>query len=309
MAKILVTGGFGFIGSHLIDNLISKGHKIVVFERKYEEEKIKEYNWKPEDVSFRLGDLKDRDAVFDAVYNTDITVNLAGLLGTAEMVNNPLPAVETNIIGAINVFDAIRMHKKRGMQIAVGNYWMNNPYSITKNTAERFALMYNKEHGTDIRICRGMNIYGERQKHRPIRKIFPNLTIPALLNEKITIYGSGNQVMDLIYVADFGEVLSRVILYDNIPNNIIYTSGVGGGMTINRAAEMILTMTQSSSEVERVDMRPGEEKDAIVEMTEENWSVLEKHLNYSKENLTPIEEGFKKSIEWYKQNLNKFKWD
>lgn len=308
MKKILVVGGQGFIGCHVVDNLLSKGYDVTIFDRHYDAAKWDEYGWTGK-VTFQLGDLKDRDAVFDAVNLSDAVLNLGGLLGTSEMINNPIPAVEVNILGALNVFDAIRLYKKRGFQIAVGNYWMNNPYSITKSTAERFALMYNKEHHTDIRVLRGMNIYGERQKHRPIRKIFPNLVIPALLGKDITLYGSGEQVMDLIYVKDFAEVLVRIALYDDIPNDIVYEAGVGGGMTINKATQLVLELTNSMSKVNHVEMRQGENKDAIVEISEEGWENLKKYVNFTPADLTPMSEAVKKSIDWYHANLSRFTWD
>ena len=306
--KVLVTGGQGFIGSHLVDNLLAKGHKVTVFDRYYDEKKFNDYGWKNK-VVFMLGDLKDRDAVLEAVGHHDATVNLGGLLGTAEMVHNPLPPVEVNIMGAINVFHGLKEHRKRGFQIAVGNHWMNNPYSITKTTAERFALMYNKEHGTDIRVLRGMNVFGERQKHRPVRKIFPNVVIPALLGKEITVYGSGNQVMDLIYAKDFAEILARAILYDGIPNNIIYEGGVGGGMTINKLVAMVLKLTKSKSKVNRVAMRPGEEKDSVVEISKEGWDNLKKYLKFTPKDLTPTEGAVAQGIAWYKKHLKEFPWD
>ena len=306
--KILVTGGQGFIGSHLVHNLVAKGHKVTIFDRYYDDKKFTDYGWKGK-VRFRLGDLKDRDAVLEAVGHNDITVNLGGLLGTAETVNNPIPPVEVNIIGAINVFHALKEHKRRGFQIAVGNYWMNNPYSITKSTAERLALMYNKEHRTDIRVLRGMNVFGERQHHRPVRKIFPNVVIPALLGKDIIIYGTGDQVMDLIYVKDFSEVLARVILYDNIPNDIIYEAGVGGGMTINKAVDLILKTTKSKSKVNRVPMRAGEDKHSVVEISEKGWDDLRKHLNFHPKDLTPMKEAVAQSVAWYKKHLKEFPWD
>lgn len=306
--KVLITGGQGFMGSFLVDNLLAKGHAVTVFDRYWDKKKFKEYGWEDK-VDFILGDLKDREVVLEAVNLHDVVVNLGGLLGTQEMINNAVPAVDVNIIGALNVFDAIKQFGKRGFQIAVGNYWMNNPYSITKNTAERFALMYNKEHGTDIRVLRGMNVYGPRQKHRPIRKIFPNVVIPALLNKPITIYGSGEQVMDLIYVEDIAEIMARLITYNNIPNDIIYEAGVGGQMTINKAVDMVVQLTNSQSEVKRVDMRPGEEKDSIVEISEEGWQNLEKYLDYTKQDLTSMEEAMTKSIVWYQDHLVEFPWD
>ena len=306
--KVLVIGGQGFIGCHVVDALVAKKYDVTVFDRHLEKDKWEEYKWKGK-VNFQLGDLKDRDAVLEAINLNDAVINLGGLLGTAEMINNPIPAVEVNIIGALNVFDGCRLYKKRGFQIAVGNFWMNNPYSITKNTAERFALMYNKEHKTDIRILRGMNIYGERQKHRPIRKIFPNTVIPALLGKDITIYGTGEQVMDLMYVKDFAEVVTRVALMDNIPNDILYESGVGGGMTINKAVSMVVKLTGSKSKINRVPMRPGEDKVSVVEISEEGWANLKKYVGYSPKDLTPMETALKKSIKWYKENLKRFPWD
>lgn len=306
--KILVIGGQGFIGSHLVDNFLSKGHKIIVMDRLVKSGLWEEYGWNDKPIDFIMGDLKDEDSTREAVNQCDMWINLGGLLGTAEMIHNPIPAVYVNIIGALHVFDAARIYGKRGLQIAVGNYWMNNPYSLTKNTAERFALMYNKEHGTDIRVVRGMNIFGERQTHKPVRKIFPNVVIPALLNRPITVYGTGEQVMDLIYVKDFVEVLARGLLTDDCPNTILYESGVGGGMTINRAVDMILEATGSSSAVNRVPMRPGEDKQAVVEISEQGWRDLETYLKYTPADITPMDKAVATTVEWYKKNLGRFEW-
>tara|TARA_B100000519_G_C14257116_1_gene445630 strand:- start:1261 stop:2190 length:930 start_codon:yes stop_codon:yes gene_type:complete len=307
--KVLVFGGQGFIGSHLVDNLLDKGHDVIVFDRMYRKKQWDEYGWEDKGVQFILGDLKDIDSVREAVTLCDRWINLAGLLGTQEMLENPVPAVEVNIIGALHIFESARIHKKPGLQIAVGNYWMNNPYSLTKNTTERFALMYNKEHGTDIRICRGMNVYGPRQKHRPIRKIFPNLVIPALLNKDITIYGDGEQVMDLIYSGDIAEVLARITLADDIPNDILYEAGVGGGLTINNAVDLVLNACNSNTKVNHTPMRPGEEPGAVVEISEQGWKDLEEHINYTINDITPIKDAIESTVEWYKDNLDKFPWD
>jgi nucleoside-diphosphate-sugar epimerase len=307
--KIVVFGGQGFIGSFLVDNLLEKGHKVMVFDRVHNQKMWEEYGWDEKNVEFMLGDIKDEDAVREAVNLCDRWVNLAGLLGTQEMMENPIPAVEVNIIAALHIFESARVHKKPGLQIAVGNYWMNNPYSLTKNTTERFAMMYNKEHGTDIRVCRGMNVFGERQKHRPIRKIFPNLAIPALLDKPITIYGDGEQVMDLIYAADIAEVLARITLADDIPNDIMYESGVGGGMTINMAVDMVLKAANSKSQVNHIPMRPGEEPGAVVEISEQGWKDLEQYVGYTIDDITPVEQAVQQSVDWYRDNLHRFPWD
>ncbi len=307
---ILITGGCGFLGSHLVDQMVAEGCSVLVFDRVYKNELWDEYGWSQNPmVSFMLGDIKDRDSVFEAVQQSDMWVNLAGLLGTAEMINNPIPAVEVNVLGALNVFDAARLYKKRGVQIDVGNYWMNNPYSITKSIASRFASMYNKEHDTDIRIVRGMNVFGERQKHRPIRKLFPNLVIPALLNKPITLYGTGDQIMDLIYVKDIADILSRALLLDDVPNDVSYEAGIGDNQTINQTAELVLELTGSDSELIHKPMRSGEDKMSVVQITDQGWEDLKTHLGFTKQDLTPFSQAVQNSIQWYRDNLSRFPWD
>jgi nucleoside-diphosphate-sugar epimerase len=307
---ILITGGCGFLGSHLVDQMVAEGCSVLVFDRVYKNELWDEYGWSQNPmVSFMLGDIKDRDSVFEAVQQSDMWVNLAGLLGTAEMINNPIPAVEVNVLGALNVFDAARLYKKRGVQIDVGNYWMNNPYSITKSIASRFASMYNKEHDTDIRIVRGMNVFGERQKHRPIRKLFPNLVIPALLNKPITLYGTGDQIMDLIYVKDIADILSRALLLDDVPNDVSYEAGIGDNQTINQTAKLVLELTGSSSELVHKPMRSGEDKMSVVQITDQGWEDLKTHLGFTKQDLTPFSQAVQNSIQWYRDNLSRFPWD
>lgn len=137
------------------------------------------------DVQFFYGDVRDSGAVGEAIYHSDGVIHLAGVLGTQETVKNSLSSIETNILGSLNIFESCAHHNKKGVYIVVGNYWMNNSYSITKTTAERFALMYNKKMGTKIAVVRGLNAYGARQKDKPVRKITPNFILPALKNEKI----------------------------------------------------------------------------------------------------------------------------
>lgn len=123
MDKILVTGGQGFIGSYVVDNLLEKRYEVTIFDRHEDKKMWKEYGWDQEpNLHFRLGDLKDPESVFDAVNNTDRFINLAGLLGTQEMMNDPIPAIQVNIQGAVYMFEAARQYGRPGFQIAVGNY-------------------------------------------------------------------------------------------------------------------------------------------------------------------------------------------
>src|SRR3990172_5139865 len=247
--KILVTGESGFIGSHVIDNIKAKGYTALSFDRK-----------NPTDY---LGDVRDYTSIDEAVANSDGVIHLAAVLGTQETVDNPIPAVETNIIGSLNVFNAVKRHKKKAVYIAVGNHDMLNPYAITKTTAERFALMYNQEFGTKIAVVRGLNAYGPRQKEKPVRKIVPNFIIPALKGEEILIYGDGQQVMDMIYVADLADILVRALTQDHGVYNSVMEAGTGKGLTVGSIADEVVKLVGKGT-VKHTAMRPGEPPHAVV---------------------------------------------
>jgi UDP-glucose 4-epimerase len=256
--RILVTGGNGFIGSHVCDRLKELGHVPVVFDRSFtaDAQEIPSTTW-------YLGDVRDSDAVYEAVYHSDAVMHLAGVLGTQETIGNPVPAVNTNVLGSLNVFEACARCQKRGIYIAVGNHWMNNPYSISKTAAERFALMYNKERGTKIAVVRGLNAYGPRQKAGPVRKIMPNFILPALKGEPLTVYGDGSQVMDMIYVTDLADILCRALLVDHGVYDSVFEAGTGVPLTVLEIAHETIARV-GSGRVKHVPMRPGEPPQSLV---------------------------------------------
>ena len=160
MKNVLVFGGHGFIGSHTVEKLRNHGIKVTIFD-------YKSQNFNGKHGNNFLGNILDIESVIESVGLHDGIIHLAGLLGTQETINQPLSIVETNVKGSLNIFEACKIHKKKAVILSVGNYWMNNPYAISKSTAERFALMYNKEFSTKIAVVRGYNIYGPRQKTQP----------------------------------------------------------------------------------------------------------------------------------------------
>ena len=286
MKKILVTGGNGFIGDHVVDNLLKKGYKVTIFDRRKTKQR--------DDVEYFYGDVRDWESISEAIYKSDGVIHLAGVLGTQETVRNPRPAIQTNILGSINVFEACALYNKKAVYISVGNYWMNNPYSISKSTAERFALMYNKDRGTKIAVVRGLNAYGPGQKAMPIRKIIPNFIIPALKNEDITIYGSGKQQMDMIYVDDIAETLVKALMMEHNVYDFVFEAGTGVALPVNDIANMVVKACNSKSKINHVDMRPGEESISVVRADIKTLEPL------GLDEFTPFDEGIKKTVEWYR---------
>jgi UDP-glucose 4-epimerase len=297
--KVLVTGGMGFIGSHTVQRLLTDGHDITVMDRQRRADP-----WQGA-VSILLGDVNDAPLVYDAVQSCDAVINLAGILGTAETIDEPSPSVMTNIMGALNVFKACRRtrarpHGVRGVQISVGNWFMHNSYAITKHAAERLALMFNAEHGTNIAIVRALNAYGPGQKHKPIRKIMPNLILRALTGRAIELYGDGTQIMDMITVEDVARILVLAATTDHGCYDSIMDAGTGRELSVNEIAQQVVQVSRSSSDIVHLPMRAGEPAQSVVLG---DPSTLEP-LGMKGIDLVPFERGLPATIAWYAQELS-----
>lgn len=290
MNKILITGGTGFIGSHVVDNLLKRGKTVTIFDRHIKREH--------KDCNLFFGNIKDKESVFEAMQHNDGVIHLASLLGTQESILEAHKFVEVNVLGSLNVFEACRMYEKRAVYIAIGNYWMNNPYSITKRGGARFALMYNKEFGTEIAVVRGLNAYGPRQKILPVKKITPTFIMAALRNEDIVIYGDGEQIMDMIYVTDLAEILVRALLMEHGNYSSTIEAGLGRDETVNDIANLIIEICESKSKIKHIKMRPGEIPGSVVKADTRTLQCVD----YPVEQMIQMPEGLIKTIEWYKEN-------
>jgi nucleoside-diphosphate-sugar epimerase len=289
--NILVTGGNGFIGSYLLENLRRKGHRLSSFDRTPKptlDPRIRQIK----------GDILNLKHLKQVVNRHDAAINLVGKLGTSETIGTPFESLDVNLRGALNFYEAIRSSKKPAVAITMGAYTWPNTYSITKYAAERFALMYNLYHATKIAVVRAMNVYGPGQKHAPVRKVVPNFIRWALANRQLRIYGDGKQRIDLITVEDCAEILSRALLRKHKSFDIVFEAGSGKPITVNRLADLVIKLTGSRSKMSHVPMRPGEPPHSL---TQADPAAL-KRLGITAKVLTPLSVGLKKTIAWYKHH-------
>lgn len=283
MNKLLITGSNGFLAGHLANEAKKRGYYTQGLTRHIAN------NGNLLDNVY-LGDMRDKELVEKAVNTADAVINIAGILGTQETVNNPYPSVEVNILGALNVFEACRIWKIPCIQIAVGNWWENNSYSITKTTAERFAVMYAKEHGVKINVVRALNAFGEKQKAKPVRKIIPSFITKALSNEKIQIYGDGQQSMDMVYVKDVANILLNVLENETTYGNT-FEAGTGIGLSVTDIAKSVLKACHKPENmIEYLPMRPGESNHAVV--------VAKQPYKFD---YTPFDEALEKTVLYYEK--------
>ncbi len=285
LKRILVTGGQGFIGSHVVGKLLDRAYRVVSFDRKVAKSIAGAHNF--------VADIRDKNAIDQAVFECDGVIHLAGILGTAETLQHIIETTEINILGTLNVFEAVKKYGKKCVYITLPDVW-HNPYAITKRTAKDFAFLYNREFGTHINVVRGFNVYGERQKFKPVRKFAPSFIIRALMGQPLQVYGDGSQLVDLVYAGDTAEILIRALELDHVADEVI-DSGSGKGEPLIRVATLIADML--GAKIEFLPMRPGETSKAVIQG---DTSTLERWLG--KFEFTPLEVGMKRTVEWYKEN-------
>jgi UDP-glucose 4-epimerase len=298
--KVLVTGGMGFIGQYVVEELMRLGHTALIIDPHPKGE------YKGE---LFLGDIRDAVAVTEAMAHSEAWIHLAGVLGTQETIANPKPAVETNILGGLNVFEAATQYKLPGVNIAVGNYWETNTYSITKNTAERFAAMFRKYRDLQVTNVRAFNAYGPRQSvafpfgESKVRKIMPSFICRALVGLPIEIYGTGEQIMDMIYVENVAQILVRTLIYtmDRGALDLTIEAGSGNKTSVNSIADLVASRVKEkyaiSVKINHISLRKGETPRAIVVADSEKIRFLDK-----KDSIT-LSDGIDLTLDYYNQNL------
>lgn len=275
ISTVLVTGGSGFIGSYVVDRLLRDGVKVLSFDHVQGQKDL------PTGATRFLGDIRDAEAVTEAMAHVDGFIHLAGVLGTQETIQNPKPAVLTNITGGLNVLEAAAQYGVPGVNIAVGNHWEQNPYSISKSTVERLCRMYNAYRGTKVSVVRALNAYGPRQSvaepygTSKVRKIIPSFVMRALHGDPIEVYGDGQQVMDMVYVGDVADFLVDALYATdgNEPFAETIEAGTGADTTVLEIAEAVIREV-GQGEIKFLPLRPGETPGAVVKADVHTHDVL-----------------------------------
>ncbi len=296
--KVLVTGGTGFIGTWVVETLIEQGHEPLILDHHDRQ--------RNRNVETFYGDVRDDIIVEEAVAHADGVIHLAAVLGTQETIANPRPAAHTNILGSINVFTAVHHYQLPAVYIAVGNHWMNNTYSISKTAAERFAFMFNQELGAKIAVVRALNAYGPGQKPTApwgtskVRKIMPAFVCRALAKEGIEVYGTGEQVMDMIHVSDVAHILIAALLQDHGVYDKVLEAGTGRATTVNEIAQTVIDAT-GDSWIRHIPMRPGEPEMSTVLGDPTTLAPL----GWSENDMITLKDGVADTVDYFRSRYFK----
>lgn len=283
--KILVTGGSGFIGSHLVAELRKMKHEVTVLSNRN----------LSKDTSNIYADVTDRKAILNLVPRFDTVYHFAGLLGTSELITESYEASKVNILGTVNILDGALKNKTKVIYVAKPNYWLNT-YSITKYAGEAFVQMYHEQMKLPAVSVRLFNAYGPNQSFH-CQKAAPFFIRWALSNEDIQIWGDGDQTMDLIHARDAVRAAILIAKQKDLEGKTI-DIGSGRETSVNKFAKMIIQITKSKSKIIYFPMRPGETEHTRLKA---ETSILKK-LDFKY--LYTLKKGLEKTTEWYRNNLH-----
>ena len=303
--KILVIGGAGFIGSHIVDLLIDKGHKVVVVDD------LRTGNKENLDSKAKLYELDMTKKELESVFVTekpDMVCHQAAQVNVRISLKDPLADAYNNILGTINILECCKRHNVKKIVYASSGgarygepdeipckeshkIMPLSPYGISKHTAEHYVKLYSKLYGFDYNIVAYSNVYGPRQDPKGEAGVIALFLDWAMNDKECTIFGDGEQTRDYVYVGDVAR--ANVLALEKETKSKNFNIGTGKLISVNDLFNMIKKIVgQGSSKHENA--LAGEVRDIAL-----NCSLAKKELSWESE--MSIEDGLKKTADWFKE--------
>ena len=310
--KVLVTGGAGFLGSHLVDKLLAQGHEVICADNLFTGNK---FNLEQALQHHRFEFLR-HDVSFPLYVEVDEIYNLACPASPIHYQHDPVQTVKTSVLGAINMLGLAKRTKAKIFQASTSEvygdptihpqpeyYWGNvNPIGIRscydegKRCAETLFVDYHRQYKTNIKIARIFNTYGPRM-HPNDGRVVSNFIVQALQNNDITVYGKGEQTRSFCYVDDLLDgFLALMDSYETGPVNL----GNPKEFTILELAEKVIKLTNSKSNIVFNKLPADDPK-----QRQPNINVAMNKLKW--EPKVQLDEGLVKTIEYFDDLLKREK--
>lgn len=312
--KILVTGSSGFIGSHLVEHLVSQNYKVIAFDRYNSNNDLGwlEGSKFKNKINFVLGDIRDYDSVFKSMQGCDAVIHLAALIGIPYSYFSPTAYVKTNIEGTLNILEAAKNLKMKQVIVTstseVYGSALNgklkekdelkaqSPYSASKIAADQLSLSYHRSFNLPVKIIRPFNTFGPRQS---ARAVIPTILTQVLTSQKINI-GNLEAIRDFLYVSDLCSAYEKILKNKKFIGEIINV-GAEKEISIRDLIRKIskITKLKFSIKVDKKRIRPL--KSEVTRLKCDN-SKLKKNTNWKVQ--VNLETGLKHFIEWLKKDKN-----
>ena len=305
--RVLVTGGAGFLGSHLCDRLVAMGHDVICLDNFFTSQKT--------NVAHLLGcgnfELLRHDVIHPIWLEVDEIYNLACPASPGHYQYNPIKTMKTSVMGAINVLGMAKRCRAKVLQASTSEVYGDpevhpqpesyrgavNPigpracYDEGKRAAETLFMDYHRANGVNVRIVRIFNTYGPRM-HPYDGRVVSNFIRQAICGEPITIFGSGAQTRSFCYRDDLVEGMIRMM---NAPDDFVGPVNIGnpGEFTIRQLAELTLELVGSTS---RLIEKPLPVDDP--ERRKPDISLARARLGWEPQ--VPLREGLARTIDWFR---------
>ncbi|HYA62875.1 MAG TPA: SDR family oxidoreductase [Candidatus Sulfotelmatobacter sp.] len=311
--RYLVTGGAGFIGSNTVDELVRRGHSVVVLDdlSSGKEENLAESRAK---ITFMKGSITDLEAVQKAMLQADYVIHLAARTSVPRSVKDPLETNHINVEGTLNVLVAARDNRVKRVTFAASSSAYGetptlpkteemqpapiSPYGVSKYVGELYAQAFGRCYGMEYVCLRYFNIFGPRQDpDSPYSGVLSRFTTAFLDEEQPVVYGDGEQTRDFTYV---DNAVQANLLACEAPgaSGGVFNVGTGGRVSLNQTLELLRSISGKKLAAKYEPPREGDIRDSQADITRARES-----LGY--EPTVGFEEGLQRTFEWYRLHHTK----
>ncbi|HUO36100.1 MAG TPA: SDR family oxidoreductase [Candidatus Acidoferrum sp.] len=308
--KYLVTGGAGFIGSNIVDELLRREHSVTVLD---DLSSGKEANLDParQKITFIKGSVTDLPAVKGAAHGADYVIHLAARTSVPRSVADPIETNRVNIDGTLNVLVAARDAKAKRVVFAASSSAYGetptlpkteqmppqpiSPYGVTKYVGELYAQVFGRVYGLENASVRYFNVFGPRQDPgSQYSGVLSRFMLAAIRGEQPVIYGDGEQSRDFTYI---DNVVDETLRACDAPeaSGRVFNGGTGARITLNQTLRLLEKISGKKIEARHEPPRAGDIRDSQADI-----SLARQILGYEPQVM--FEEGLRRTWEWYKAN-------
>ncbi len=312
--RYLVTGGAGFIGSNTVDELVRRGHSVVVLDdlSAGKEENLAEIRAK---ITFVKGSITDLEAVQKAMHQAEYVIHLAARTSVPRSVKDPLETNRINVEGTLNVLVAARDNKVKRVVFAASSSAYGetatlpkteamqpqpiSPYGVSKYVGELYAQTFGRCYGLENVCVRYFNIFGPRQDpDSPYSGVLSRFALAFLEDQQPVIYGDGEQTRDFTFVENAVQANLLACAAPSSASGGVFNVGTGARISLNQTLELLRRISGKKLQAKYEQPRDGDIRDSQADITK-----AREYLGYDP--TVMFEEGLERTFAWYRQHHTK----